>query len=1026
VLSLTALRLGRPVSREEVVDRLWGERPPPSWVSQIHGAVARVRALLDPGRERRARTSLLSLDRSGYVLHLEPDAVDVHRFSALLVRARTEIDTAGKDVDRRGPVLRGALVTLDTALREWRGPVLAGESAGLREHAVSLSAAGQRLDAAATLADLALTLGRPDLAIEHLGPLTRAEPYHEGLHARFVLALAARGERAVALDVFTAIRGRLVDDLGMEPGPELQRAQLSVLRGEHPWASEGSADEGWGGGPEHDRDRWTVPRLLPPDLPDFTGREGELDQLASLLTDTGPPRPVAAVAGMAGVGKTALVVRAAHRLAAAHPDGQLYVNLRGADATPVRPADVLARFLRAIGVDGPAIPQNLASREDLYRTRTAGRRLLVVLDNAASAAQVRALLPGGPDCSVLVSARARMPALEGARWIDLDVLPPERSITLLGRVAGVDRIAADPAAAARIAGLCGHLPLAVRIAGARLAARPGWPPSHLAGLLRHERRRLDQLAVADLDVRASMELSYRELRAQARRAFRLLGLLDAPDFPARVAAAVLRVPVETAAAPLAELANANLIIETGPDAAGQLRYRFHDLVRLYARERAEDEDGADLAADAIRRALGAWLGLAERFARAVPGPCYAPLAGSSERPELGDLAEHDAVDPLEWFDSEQLALRAGVRQACREGLDELAFELAGALEKYYDLRGMYEEWRATNEQVRQLCQERGNLLGEAVMLRGLIDVRTWNTVYREGTAMGRSLADSRRLAAMFEKLDQPRGLSDAEVACAWGYCAAGDQVNALICAERGLALAEASGHVGGRARAHVAIALVRSFTIDLSTLSLADGVVIFEHLEKALSAARKLRNPRYEASVLQFLGIAFREAGDAERSDGCLQESLAISRRYNDRYTEVLTLLSLARLHLVTGDARARAEAEHSLALGRRFTMPHHVAEALAVLGQLALAADDPAKALEQLVESVALWRTRGWPLYLAETLLICGVAHQTLGDPDAAVGCWSEAADLFTSLGVAKQADRARLLLNSARQRTPGEVPPQ
>ncbi|KGM00502.1 BTAD domain-containing putative transcriptional regulator [Cellulomonas cellasea] len=1021
VLGLAALRLGRPVSREEIVDALWGDRPPATWVSQVHTAVGQLRRLLDPQHARGSRTGRLALARTGYVLDLEADAVDLHRFSRRFQGARAGVDGGARDEPPSEVAMEAALVTLDVALRDWRGPVLSGEPVGVRDQPVALAAAGQRLEAVLLLADLALRLRRADLAIEHLGPLARAEPYHEGLQARLILALAARGEQAAALESFAAVRRQLVTDLGIEPGPQLRYAQTLVLDGEHTRSLDprfaDSSTEAYRG-PEPVQDDWTAPRMLPVDLPDYTGRDHELSLITDLLTCTGdgaaPParRPVVAVAGMAGVGKTALIVRAAHRLAPAHPDGLLYVNLRGADDAPLRPADVLARFLRATGVNGPAIPQDAASREDMYRSRTAQRRLLVVLDNASSAAQLRPLLPGGTGCSVLVSARTRLSALEGARWIALDVLPSEQSLALLERVAGHDRVHTDRAGAEEIIHLCGNLPLAVRIAGARLAEHPRWPMSRLAAPLRQERQRLDQLTVGDLAVRASVEISYRDLRPRARQLFRLVSLLDSPDFPARVAGAVLGTPAAEALVPLTELVDANLVAETDPDEAGQLRYRFHDLVRLYARERAEAEDGAEVTQTAVRRALGAWLTLAERFARDVPGPCYAALAGCAERPDLADLTDFAHVDPLRWFDAEQAALRAGVLQACRGGLDELAYELAGSLEKYFDLRGMYEEWRATNEQVLRLCHARGNVRGEAVMLRGLIDVRTWNTSHHgddgrdgSGTAMGRMLTDALRLAEMFERLEEPRGRSDAEVAVAWGYCAAGEVDEGLRHAGRALDLAAGAGHVGGVARAQVALALAGHVTP-------GGGARALHHLEKALVAARALGNARYEASVLQFLGMTYGAMGDAARSGACLDESLAISRRYSDRFTEALTMLALARLHLTTADPRARSEIETALALGRRFAMPHHVAGALTLLGQQALASGDAPEAVACLGEAVDLWRTRGWPRYLAEALTACGAAHREVGDPEAAQRCWTEAADLFTTLSDEEAANQVRDLL--------------
>jgi transcriptional regulator with XRE-family HTH domain len=288
----------------------------------------------------------------------------------------------------------------------------------------------------------------------------------------------------------------------------------------------------------------TVPGLLPPSVSDFTGREEEAAAVLGLLAVDGRGQAahavvISAVAGKPGVGKTTLAVHVAHRLRKQLPDGQLYANLQGAQADPLEPGEVLARFLRALGVDGSSIPDDLEERAERYRTLVADRRMLVVLDNAAGEAQVRPLLPGSPTCRVLVTSRARLTGLEGAHRLDLEVLAPPAAVELLGRVAGPARVAAEPAAAAAIVGYCGHLPLAIRVAGARLATRPGWSLVRLAERLADEHQRLDELTAGDLEVRASIALSYRALPAQQQRAFRRLGLLEMPDFPAWVAAALL-------------------------------------------------------------------------------------------------------------------------------------------------------------------------------------------------------------------------------------------------------------------------------------------------------------------------------------------------------------------------------------------------------------------------------------------------------------------------------------------------------
>jgi transcriptional regulator with XRE-family HTH domain len=310
----------------------------------------------------------------------------------------------------------------------------------------------------------------------------------------------------------------LVDALGLTGGPR-EEFEAAAWEGDRP---------GPPGLP-------AAPCQLPTDLADFTGRAEQVALVQEVLADARPAGTptavvVSAVAGKAGVGKTALAVHVAHRLRPRFPDGQLYVDLRGAEPQPLDPAEVLSRFLRALGVDGAAIPADIEERTALYRARLADRRVLVVLDDAVDEAQVRRLLPGTAGCGVLATSRARLSSLEGARLVDLDVLTPGQAVELLGRIAGAARVAAEPEAAAAIVGYCGRLPLAVRIAGAKLVGRPHWSLDRLAALLADERGRLDQLAAGDLEVRASVALSYQALTGEQQRTFRLLGLLEAPDF----------------------------------------------------------------------------------------------------------------------------------------------------------------------------------------------------------------------------------------------------------------------------------------------------------------------------------------------------------------------------------------------------------------------------------------------------------------------------------------------------------------
>ncbi|GAA2588823.1 hypothetical protein GCM10010399_18580 [Dactylosporangium fulvum] len=444
-----------------------------------------------------------------------------------------------------------------------------------------------------------------------------------------------------------------------------------------------------------------VPATLPPDVADFTGRAEQVrylgDLLMATLDDRSPGAPVVvALAGMGGIGKTALAVHVAHLVASTYPDGQLYVNLRGMETAPLEPGEVLAQFLRALGVDDRAIPSDLSERTAMYRTQLADRKVLVVLDNALSEEQIRPLLPGVWTCAVVVTSRTRLAGIEGATGVDLSVYSDTEAIRLLARMTGEHRVATQAAVAAEIVDLCSGLPLAVRIAGARLAARPTWPLSRLVAMLGEECRRLDRLATGDLAVRASLELSYQWLDGTSRRLFRLLGLFNAPDFPVGLPAVVLGCSLERATELAETLVDAQLLVDAGTDAVGQYRYKFHDLVRLYARERAEaEESGCDLM-QVVSCGLGGWLALAEQMARSIPGPCSADIKGPAQRPVIGWAKDHlQRMDPVRWFDAEREALLAAMHQACALGLDALAFELATCLEKYFDLRGIHPDWSST-------------------------------------------------------------------------------------------------------------------------------------------------------------------------------------------------------------------------------------------------------------------------------------------------------------------------------------------
>lgn len=979
LLGVLLIAEGRPLTTSRLIDLVWGERAGQVGHGAVQAGMSRLRQWLRGLDKATEPVWTLEHDGGGYRLEVPPEAVDLGRFRVLVERARAREDAA----ERCG--------LLESALALWRGPTLVDVPISDPGDTLFRSVEDDVHTAAMDMAAAALAAGRPRAGLARLSALAEAYPIDEGLQACLIELLAADGRPAEALRRYQAVRERVVDELGVEPGDRVHRAYLSVL------GSDREAEDA------HEPSV-PVPAQLPPDVPDFTGRAEQAVALSQALASR-RTAVVAAIAGMGGVGKTTLALHVAHGLAAEFPDGQLYANLGGADAAPTEPAQVLSGFLLALGVGGRGIPQTLDERAALYRSLLAGRRMLIVLDNVLSERHVRPLLPGARGSAALVTSRVPLTGLEGARLVNLDVFEHEQAIELLGRIAGRDRVAAEPGAAAEVVRLCAHMPLAVRIAGARLSGRRHWSLSHLAATLADERRRLDELTAGDLAVRACFTLSYAKLPGKARELFRLLGLLETPDFGEWVAAALLDISFEAGRSYLEALVDAQLLTVVGTDQTGRLRYRYHDLVRLYARERAEDEDDAGTRTAALRRVFGAWLWLAERAADQVPGPCYAAIHGPAARwPLLSGVTAGLLDEPMSWFDAERAALVAAVDQACELGLDDLAWDLAGSLEKYFDVRGLSSDWRRLHERALGLCRGTGDRLGEAVLLRGLIEVTTWTSADQSSEAMVTMYEQSQRLLRLFEQLGERRGMSDALVMVGWGLVAKGDSARAVETAREALRLARETDHLGGEARAHHLMAIA------YGKRQIEQAI---DHLMRTLELARLLGNRRFEATAMQFLGAAHCLTGRIESGHDLLVQSLRICHALKDRYAEAFSLLYLAKLYAGLGDERARPAIETVISVSRQYEMHHHLSDALQVLGELEMASGRFASATIKLDESVRLWRTRGWPAFLADALRSQGLAHQGTADHDAARKAWTEALELYEQLGDAEAAAEISALLD-------------
>ncbi|HEX6684526.1 MAG TPA: tetratricopeptide repeat protein [Candidatus Limnocylindrales bacterium] len=706
-----------------------------------------------------------------------------------------------------------------------------------------------------------------------------------------------------------------------------------------------------------ERDVEDVPATLaqlPAAVPWLVGRAEELKALDEFLSaqvnDGSPVSPVviSAIGGTAGVGKSALALHAAHRLANRYPDGQLYVDLRGATAgvEPLDPVEVLGRFLRALGVDLNAIPAEAEEAAARLRSELAGRRLLMVLDNARDAAQVRPLLPGTPGCGVLVTSRRMLTNLDGARHLHLSVLNTAQAVELLGRLAGAERVMAEQQAAAEIARCCGNLPLALRIAGARLAARPDWPLRTLAERLADQRRRLDELELTDSGVRASFAVSHQELSSgpepldhAAARAFGLLGLPDGTELGVPVAARLLDDEEPRTERLLERLVDAQLLDSPSPG-----RYRLHDLLRLYARELAAERHPAAERAAALNRTL--------EFNAATAWHTLALLRPSDPRLERMDarrcsdgLEFDDATEALEWLETERANLLAAVEQAAgTPGIpDQIAIQLAHALFGFLLVRNYYADLERINQTALRVARRTGDRAAQAQALSDLGSAFWYLerdeqalACFRDSLAIRRQLGDRRGQAASLGNLSVLYGRQK-------------QFAQALTCEQESLAIYQELGDHRGQAVS------LGNLGIHHERLGQYDQALACQ--QESLTLNRELGDRRAQAVSLNNLGTVHGLLGSYEQALACLQESLAICRELGDRSVAAATLHDLGVVNHRQGlFDRALAFLHESLATYRDLGDRHGQGESLRDLGITLLAQGNRQQARAAWLEALAIF----------------------------------------------------------------------
>ncbi|MFB9903149.1 AfsR/SARP family transcriptional regulator [Allokutzneria oryzae] len=589
VLVALLVEANHPVSVEQLIDRVWSDCPPNRARNALHGYLARL------------RNAGVEIDRGpgGYRVVVDELSVDLHRFRHLLALARAAEDDRAPDLYQQ-------------ALGLWQGEPFAGlDTPWLSTVRAALDT--ERETAELDYTDVRLHRGQHADLVPVLAAQAERRPLDERLAAQLMLALYRCGRQAEALKHYERTRVCLADELGADPSPPLRQVHHQILVGDPDLLR-----------PAPSTVAPVAPRSdLPGDVADFTGRADEVRQLLDAAS-AGATVVISAIDGMAGIGKTTLALRAAHQLADRYPDGQLFLNLHGhtEGRAPVEPATALASLLRAVGVPIEQIPDSVEERASRWRAELADREVLVVLDNAADAAQVRPLLPGAAGSLTLVTSRRRLVDLDTACSVSLDLLPPADAVTLFTRIAGQRRVAAEPDAVAEVARLCGYLPLALRIAAARLRTRPAWSVSHLASRLGDEQRRLAELSAGDRSVAAAFTLSYQHLTSAQQRLFRLLGLVPGPHWDAYLAAALTDTSVTEAEDGLEQLLDVHLLTQPAPG-----RYQFHDLLGEHARAVAHQEEPEAARSAAVDRMLHYYC-----VAGAHAAEKGSPIEGVTDRP----------------------------------------------------------------------------------------------------------------------------------------------------------------------------------------------------------------------------------------------------------------------------------------------------------------------------------------------------------------------------------------------------------
>ncbi|MDG4786595.1 tetratricopeptide repeat protein [Micromonospora sp. WMMD1102] len=980
VLGLLALAAGRPMPRAEIVDALWeGGEPPPSATNVIQTHVKNLRRLLEPDRRTHTASVVLPRVGDGYAVGVPARNLDLCVFR--------ELAGAAAEAHRRDD-LPGSVRLWQRALALWRAAPLV-DVPSLAGHPKVVALAEERRAAVGRYGEVMIALGRAADVLPALEEVAASSPLDETAQALLLRAYHALGRRDRAVAVYRTARSRLVDELGVEPGPELAAAYRDALRAAEPTGPPPAPPAATRAGPD---DPPPVPAQLPADVPGFSGRATELSRLDDLLAGSRRRRsgvPVVVLAGTAGVGKTALALRWGHHARHRFPDGQLYVNLRGYDVDrPMPPQEALAGFLRALGVPGTEVPFELDECAARYRSELDGRRMLIVLDNAASVEQARPLLPGSASCAALVTSRdtlAGLVARDGAERIELGLLSSADSVELLWHTLG-DRVAHEPTAAAALAERCAHLPLALRVAAELVLTRPTAPLSVLVAELadqQHRLRLLDAGGDPRTGVRAVLSWSYQQLPAATARAFRMLGPHPGPDVDRYAAAALFDTEPESARHLLDTLARANLV-----QPAGNHRYTFHDLLRAYATERCAADEPASTVDAALDRLFDYELA-AVTAAIDTLYPAERHRRAPVDRPPVAPPPMPDPQVARGWLDAERPALVATAVRAAERGRSSHAVRLTLTLLRYLESGGYFAEAERMHTHALAAARQAGDRVTEAHLLTGLAVMYAQQGRYtpstarlREAVALARENGDSAAEARALGNLgyvQQRQGRYD-------------EAVEALRSA---LLLCRRVGDPAGETRAggNLGHVLLRQGSYREAGVYLRTSIVLCRRIADAtgeayaltsvgelhlrggrlLTAAGRHRralalfeavgDPAGKALALDGLGRVRLRQGDHEAALDLVEQALTLLRRVGERAGEASTTNSLGEiLHLMGRQGPARTQHSTALSLATEIGDSYEQARAHAGLGRTYLAGGDHGRAETHRSSASALYRMLGVP----------------------------------------------------------------